>query len=366
MKKILFVFLICILLLPLFGCNREKEYIELGIPSSDQYEKGNRALCAWDLFLYDGKLYVGAGDYDKNAGPIQIWAYDTDAHLWLNSGTVPDEEVSKFLLLNGIPAIPGTDPKGDWSHGNYYLLTDGVWEICSQVENGIHMFDLTEYEGAIFAGLGVLPGKSPVVRSTDGGESFSPVSLYKDGATLDTSAYETVRVYDFFLCDGKLYALFIYGTDTVLFDLFRYEDGGFHYLCDWTTEIAMLKISSKVVNAKVEFKDKLFFTTGLLYATEDMQSFERIQLENATVVYDLLVDGGRIYTLSATKSEDTYRISVSSSKTGDTEDFREEFYFFYSVPPISFEKDGNTFYFGMGSIGEANDKNGMILSVKSR
>ncbi len=344
----------------------ELPYTELGIPSSGVYEKGSRAICAWDLLFFKDKLYVGAGDYDKNAGPIHIFAYDKATLSFTDTGAVPDEEVSKFLLLGGLPVIPGTDPQGDWSHGNYYRLEDGTWKTHSQIPNGIHNFDMVEFDGKLFAGLGVLPGESPIAYSRDGGNTFSPLPLKEDGETIDTSLYETVRVYDFFVCGETLYALFVYGNNTIFFDLFRYEGDHFSHVSEFGSGISLFKISGKLVNGKVNFKNKLFFTTGQLYVTENMEAVTLLQPPHATVVYDLLTDNGRLYTLVAEKTDDGYRVSVSSTKTGGEDDFREEFYFYYSVPPISFEKVGNTFYFGMGSIGDENEKNGMILKVLAK
>ena len=365
MKRLLGCLLLFALLFSLPSCNREEEYVELGIPSSDRYDKGARAACPWDLFFHEDVLYVSAGDYDKNAGPIEVWGFDTRLEEWVNTGTLTDEEVSKFLFLGDVLTVPGTDPQGDWSHGSYYQLKDGEWVTSNNVPDGIHMFDMVEYEGALFAGLGVLPGKSPIARSLDGGKSFSPIQMKRDGALLDTSLYETVRVYDFFLCGGELYALFIYGTSALSFDLFRYTDGAFAYVSDMRANVSFLNISSKLTNAKVSFKDKLFFTTGYLYTSEDMKSFTRLEPPHATVVYDLLVDRNRLYVLSAEKAEEGYRISVSSTKTGEPDDFKEEFYFYYSTPPLSFAKDGRNFYFGMGNKSDQNENNGMILKVTS-
>lgn len=343
----------------------EATYVELGIPSSLQHDKDNRATCPWDLFFYDGILYVGAGDYDKNAGPITVWGYDTAKQKWIETGTLADEEVSKFLLIDGVLTVPGTDPQGDWSYGNYYQLKNGEWITYENVPDGIHMFDMVEYEGALFAGLGVLPGKSPVVRSVDGGESFSPIPLKRDGAILDTSIYqEVVRVYDFFVCGGELYALFIHdATDSLAFDLYRYTEGVFSYVGAIPDSLSFFNITSKLINAKVTFKDRLFFTTGYLYVADDMASLTTVTPPHSMVVYDLLVDGDRLYALSVEKDTKDFRVSVSSTETGEAEDFKEEFYFYYSAPPISFEKDGQTFYFGMGDQSKQNENNGMILKV---
>lgn len=363
MKRLFVCFLLFALLFLLPSCSREEKYEELGIPSSSTYKKGEMAACPWDLAFYNDVLYVGVGDYDKNAGPITVWGYDTDAEEWVETGTLPDEEVAKFLFIDDTLTVPGTDPKGDWGHGNYYQLKDGKWETSENVPDGVHMFDMVEYEGALFAGLGVLPGKSPIVRSLDGGESFAPVPMKRNGALLDTSLLETVRVYDFFVCDGELYAIFVNGTNSLSFDLYHYTDGAFSYVGNMREKVSFLSISSKLTNAKVAFKDTLFFTTGYLYTTSDMKSFTRLEPPHATVVYDLLVDRNRMYVLAVEEAEEGYRISVSSTRTGKPDNFREEFYFYYSTPPLSFAKDGKTFYFGMGNKHSQDENNGMILKV---
>ncbi len=69
-KTVMFVLLLLIAL-NYSGClNMQARYTELGCPTADFYEEDPTARCVWDIIAWDGKLYVGSGDYDANAGPV--------------------------------------------------------------------------------------------------------------------------------------------------------------------------------------------------------------------------------------------------------------------------------------------------------
>ena len=96
-------------------------YTELGIPTSERYSEGVTARSPWDMATYENKLYIGSGDYDTNAGPVDMWCYDIDKKTWSNSGTVPEEEIDRFCVIDNKLVVPGIDPQEDWSLGNYYV-----------------------------------------------------------------------------------------------------------------------------------------------------------------------------------------------------------------------------------------------------
>ena len=98
MKKTVCALIALILIISLCACG--DTYTELGIPLSERYPEGIRARCPWDMTVFDGKLYIGGGDYDANSGPVDIWCYDIDNGTWENSGTVPDEEINRFAVIN--------------------------------------------------------------------------------------------------------------------------------------------------------------------------------------------------------------------------------------------------------------------------
>ena len=69
MKKLLCCVLIILAYIGFTSCFDSKtvEYTELGIPLSERYSQGVRARCPWDIYIWDGKIYIGSGDYDSNS-----------------------------------------------------------------------------------------------------------------------------------------------------------------------------------------------------------------------------------------------------------------------------------------------------------
>ncbi|MBE5951702.1 MAG: hypothetical protein E7260_08950 [Lachnospiraceae bacterium] len=340
-------------------------YIELGIPTSERYSDGVSARSPWDMAIYDNKLYIGSGDYDTNAGPVDMWCYDMYKNTWSNSGTLSEEEIDRFCVVNNRLVVPGIDPQEDWTLGNYYVLDGNQWVKKRNIEGGLHTFDIIEFDGMIFGGLGVLRGSYPVVYSKDNGETFENVVFYKDDEKLDTTGSEKVRVYDLFVMKDKLYAVFMYGDTEVTYDLYRYENGKFVYDNQWYGKIHQIKFTNNIITGKTQFKDNMFFTTGYLYATEDMTNFTRMIFPNEQVVYDICTDENYLYALCANKQDDgKYKVSVYRNDGQAITNFYEIFNFVYDVPPLSIVCQKENFYIGMGDTSNIHDNNGMILCVE--
>ena len=350
-------------------------YTVLDIPSAARYPKGDVARCPWDMVVYDGKIYFGSGDYEKNKGPAEVFCYDPATKSMEKCGTLPDEEVSRFCILDGRLAIPGTDPKEPWSSdtsfsGSYYLLEGDTWVQKRVLAGAIHNFDLIAYKDRIFAGLGVVPGDSPIAVSLDGGESFSPVSLYKGDNLVDTAGYELVRTHDFLVCDGKLYATFYASypdkTQSTLYELYQYDEGdaSFRFVTSIDGVIDRLAYSHAMIGEKVAFDGKLFFTTGYLYATEGMTVFEKTLFSDLKIVADLFVENDTLYLLGSARDKESgkFRTAVYQKKAGE-KSTTLLFDFFYDVPAMSLAVIGDDFYIGMGDGNAANAQNGAILLV---
>lgn len=317
------------------------------------------------MILWDGCLHIGAGDYTSNAGPIGMWSYDPATEQWSLNGTVQDEAITRFTVIDGRLTSPGTDPMGSWDYGNYYVLSDGTWETIRSIPGGLHNFDIAEYEGKLFVGLGVEPGRSPIACSEDGGATFVPVEMRKNGSAVATEG-EFIRVYDLFIHQNKLYAAFWQnnGDTEPTYDLYRYENGVFLFDNQWYGKLASRAYTSGIIGAKAEFKGNLFFTTGYLYVTADMSTLKRTSLPKEELVVDLLVHEEKLYALSGRTLEDgTYRITVWENTTGKYASFKKVVTLTYQAPPLSFVYDGTTFYIGTGNVHADLEKNGMILVV---
>ena len=340
---------------------------ELRIPMEEVYNYLPPHRNVWDMIIFEDKLYAGSGDYDINAGPINVWCYDILSGKWGNSGKLPDEELSRFIIINGELVAPGIDPRGDWNLGNYYVLKDSEWKTVRTIPGGIHTFDMVSFDGLLFAACGVAAGETPILCSQNGGESFETVPMKKERALIDTSNSKVIRAYDFFVMADTLYATFFHddtGNDAFEFDLYRYEDGEFVFFNDWLSRTGYMLLWNVFTGAKETFHDKVFFTTGYLYTTTDMDYITNIHFPASEVVWDLIEFNEVLYVLCSKEQKDgSYRMSVWENKTGADKDFKEIFNFNYALPAMSFARTDDTFYFGIGQKDNDNPLRGMVLSV---
>ena len=340
-----------------------ESYTEHGIPSESRYITGVRARGVWDIAFEEGSLYIGSGDYDSNAGPVDIWRYDLQRNGFVKSGTLAEEEINKFVRIGGELCTPGIEPREGAC--TYYTLRNGKWQANGVISSANHVFDIAEYEGKIFAGLDVRAGEYPIAVSSDKGKSFENVIMRKNSKPLDTSKGSIIRVYDLFEFKGKLYALFRYREgDNKIFDLYKYEKGEFLFVSAWYDKLEVKKYISGFIGADAVFADRLWFTTGNLYTTSDMESVEKVTPDEKTEFRDLCVDGDTLFALGSENNGDgTYTISVWKNESGSLEDFVKIKYFTYSAPAVSLLVTDTRFYIGTGDVSGTNSNSGMLLSI---
>lgn len=334
----------------------EATYQNLGTPLLENYPDDPFSRSPWDMIVYDDKLFVGGGDYDKNTGPVPVYYYDLNTEQWINSGSINDEQIEHFKVIQNTLMIPGCDPRDDWEYGNIYQYQDSQWFKNRSIPGGIHQFDLVEYEGMIFVALGVSAGEYPAAVSKDQGTTFEQIPFFKNGLPLDTAMKDNPeintisnRVYDFFLLNGELYAYYCCITNLNSYlEIYQYRDEGFHYYCDLPENITTRRTSYRTFNTKVEYDGKLYYTTGNLYVTTDLNRAERIILTDKCAVTDINIIDNKLYTVTTEKNENgTYRNALW--KYNNTrESFYEVFYFTSNCPVLSFSYANDVFYFGTG------------------
>ncbi len=348
----------------LSGCNKVVVE-EIGLPSKKQFSLGAMARCPWDIKVFEGKVYVGAGDYSSNSGPIVIWAYDISSKKWVSTGSVRDEAVTSFKIIGGKLTVPGTDPMGTWMFGNLYQLDGEKWKTYSKIPNGIHNYDVVEYDGKIFVGIGVEHHNSPVVVGTAINETFEFIPLYKNGVLVDatTMNLSSYRCYDLFVHDQSLYAMVCFAREVgTTLEVYKLNGNQLEYFSDASEMLATRQYGTNLLESKVSFGSSVYFCRGSFYKSSDVRSFTKVNLPNGEGVCDLIVSDGKMYVLAYTGSDGNYQVSIY--QTEDEESFDKVLDFEYSVRPLSFDKDGDTFYIGMGDRTLKNDKTGTILAVK--
>ncbi len=374
MKKRI-VMLLLVLALLLGGCvpppaaPYEANYTDLGIPALLQYPEGIPARNIWDMIVVDDALWVGGGDYDKNSGPVTMHYYDLANGVWQTANALPDEEISRFVTVGETVIATGTDPKENWSLGNFYRLTvKRTWETVRNLPGGIHNYDMIEFDGKLFAALGVEDPHSPIVCSTDGGENFTAVPMLQDGQPLDTRGGVYIRIYRFFEQEGALYALFRFSDGEEFYEqlVYRYDGEAFVYHADWSNLVRRTRFNHKVVSAAEAWGGSTYFVTGRLYRTTDFVEVEEITLADGVQVTDLLQEDGVLYALGCCydKEQKTYRTTLWKSVS---DGFACVWYFDYALPGISFLRHQNTTYIGVGLLSEQpHPQNGTLLCVPDK
>ena len=349
----------------------DADVVELGIVSNRNYGPVSIANTAWDIKVWNGQVYRGAGDYNENAGKVPILSFDIATNRWQFHGDMPDQAIHSYEVINGTLYAPGIDPTGSWDAGNFYYLKDGKWKTMRTIPNGIHNFDMIEFDGKIFAGVGTEDADDTVAVSTDEGASWTYVPLYKDGQPLDTSGYKWSRTYEFTRYNDQLYALISFQLNIgSSYMVFRYEDGKMVWLSDQVSRlISGSSVSRKYWGGEFEFDGACYLTLSSLYAIRDFSdqdSYEKIEMPNDERVADAFLKDGVIYVLAFQQDRKTleYTITIYKSTTGKTGSFTPVQTFTRTVAPCSFDTDGTYFYVGMGYNNNDKAKSGMILRVK--
>lgn len=348
----------------------DAEIAELGIITDRWYLEGAVANTVWDVKVFDGKVYCGAGDYDINSGETTIIAYDIATRRWKSTGAAADEAIQRFIEIGNTLYAPGLDAMEGWELGNFYVLQqDGTWQKMRTLPNGIHNFDLVEYEGKLFAGLGTDYRYNTTAYSTDGGKTFQYAPMYKDGALFNDEAYEYTRNYEFMVYQGQLYSLMRFikanGSDCAFF---RYEDGKMVYVGDASAYSGGRAYNRNYFSGKFEFNGKYYLTAGHLYALTDFTGStdgKKISMPGGENVVDALLKDGKIYVLATAPDGDRgHKTVIYQSATGEEGSFTQVQQFSYPVVPCSFDMDEDYFYIGMNVDEDHEYQSGMLIRAK--
>lgn len=356
--------------------NGEKNYTskieDLGIPLITKYPRNIKAHISsrnvWDMQLYNNRIYIGSGDYGSDTGPAEIYYYDIEKGEFINEGSIPDEQINRYFIIDNELIITGTDPREGWDYGNYFIWKDNSWIKMRTILGGIHNFDLVKFHGKLFVGIGN-DSDSSIVMSEDGGQTFSYVYMYESRDKLleirDGFLSVTYRVYDFIEYNDKLYAL----SNRQVYEYIE-EENIFLKLNDNYIDYGEgTGLGSYVpLKTKLTYNGKIVLINGAIQYTnslEKLENYNMVQFNKTTYAYDAKVINGELHVLCATPEDNGYYISVY--KTTNYQEWENVMYFKYSDFARSFEYSDGTYYFGIGTPLEDNDDGtnaGRILRVK--
>lgn len=348
------------------------KYTSLGAPAESYYPSNRLARVAWDMTIFDGRLYVGCGDFNRNSGDSPVLSCPlNDLGNWSTEAVVPDEQVGRFINFNGSLLIPGFDPIKRPELGYYYELKDGQWVTNEHLPYGLHNFDIAWFQGRLYAALGADRGEYPIAFTEDG-VHYETIVMYKDGKPVDTSNSEVVRCSNLYVLGNDLYADFWYEDEIsgrAVFEMYHYniDEDRFDYIADLKTNThgGLYSSAGLPLWEKAALGNTMFLTTGYLYYTTDFKTYTQLEMPNEAIVYDMMTFGSRLYILAAHQVGEEYRVTVYSTTAMNPASLRTEATYTYSLMPTAFVMDDNNFFIGMGNwYDRGSAGNGTILQIK--
>ena len=150
--------------------------VVIGDPNRKRFPRDNGAdafaRSVRDLQVYEGRIYVGCGDWNANRGPIDIWSFGPAgpgrAADFRKEYRVADESVDRFRVCNDTLLVPGIDATGWWHRGNLYFKRGGEWTQRRTVPGAIHVLDATILNGTLYAATGTRKGARLFASGDDG------------------------------------------------------------------------------------------------------------------------------------------------------------------------------------------------------
>ena len=123
----------------------------LGEPTADKAEAARKIN---ELMLFEGRLYLGHGDWYKNSGPTDVISYDFAKKKFVKEHTVQDEAIHRYRRYGKRLFLPGTDATESWEFGNLYVHSASAWKKYRTIPRGLHVFDFAEYAGRWYVATG--------------------------------------------------------------------------------------------------------------------------------------------------------------------------------------------------------------------
>lgn len=319
----------------------------------------------WDIALHEGKLFFGTGDGNTNTGPTKIWAYDVNKGEFSESGTLAEEVINSFLIIDDKLVAPGIDPTDKGDNVNYNYYENGEWKKYSDIGPTDHLFDVVKFNDTYFYGVDYKIGASPVLSQKEHNGKIAYVPFYKDGEKLSMSS-KYVRVFDLVEFKDNLYAWLTTQSATSVLsrDIYKYnlEKNCFEYYSSAFDGVKIRNyINFKMIGTKASGENIMYIATPEGYYTVNMLSFKKLNFQK-NIVCDFWQERDNIYALCSRNVDGKIRTSVWSTKADCPEDFKELFYFESDYGCISFAKSGNSFYFGT-SDNMNNGEKGVVLKV---
>jgi len=323
----------------------------------------------WDMHLFDGRIYIGGGDFWVNTGPADIYSFAPGEEKFALEYTAADEMVSRFFDYEGRLVVPGNDPRESWELGNLYIKEFGKWFKVRTLPKGIHCWHVAYLDGKLYTRIPTSGGGGAFLASDDWGRSWKPIVFNAPHLTLMT----------LFTHQGKVHG-------------FDWENNvhtleGDVLACQGNLPPKYETLTGRVPDTfhRYTFRDAVSFGKGVVLITHMlgnpeygpyplfyMESLDKtpsaISVFMDARVMDILLRGNTLYALSTGKSEQGWENKIYSTR--DMRSWKCAATFTTESFARSFEEAKGVFYVGIGCSGpypeNAPKSTGDILRVTVR
>lgn len=150
-------------------------FVSLGSPP---LPSSNSVLNLWP---YEGRLYVGHGEWTTNLGPTDVLSVGPEGDVVTHLENAPTEAFNVFREIDGWLYAPYTDPKG-MGFGGYATNEGGEWRAVTMNLSMVHTFDVAKTRHGLWMtgsarSIDGLTTEPVVVLSTDGGATWAEVKV---------------------------------------------------------------------------------------------------------------------------------------------------------------------------------------------
>jgi hypothetical protein len=167
----------------------------------------------WDIFAFEGRLYLGQGNIFENKGPTDVLLWDPALGTFrqdLGADGLPffarDEGLEHYRVIDGRLVVIGWDPQDDGTFGNFYRKEASGWVMHRKLPGGLHGEDITKFGNLWAATIGTTDGTALCISSDDAASWLTVAPLAANGQPFANYT----RLFTLFELEGKLYAS---GTD---------------------------------------------------------------------------------------------------------------------------------------------------------
>ena len=323
------------------------------VPAYESYTNHINSRFIKELKAYDGKIFMGLGDWNDNTGPVKIVYYDTTDGKIKTSGTIDDEAIQKFNIIDDKLYTTGCDPKDNWGYGSYYIYNkeENKWDKHLKNDGWIHVFNIVKFKEKLFMCGSTVDTMetSSIQSSSDNGATFESVPVYKNDTILPYNS--SLRCYNLAVYNGKLYGYIGYESYAGIYE-YDEKNNRFDYI---STRPYGLSYNNTYFEYTI-FNNQFIYISGIrLYTSKDLKTFTPIADNTGYNIKDAVVHGDTLYTLSYKKySYNKYNVIIYSTK--DLSEFKPIYEFKTNVEPFSLEYYDNSLYIGTTSSDSDDNK----------